>query len=95
MDPIWSAVLNADLLVFAYPVYALRAPASIKSRSTTSVYTGWYTAPPGAVPKTAVIITNSVGAPNGSAQRDVKTSLTWMGVSRIYTCGAGMMGDIF
>ena len=30
-DPIWQAFLRADLLVFAYPVYALRAPASVKS----------------------------------------------------------------
>jgi hypothetical protein len=45
--------------------------------------------------KTAVVITNSVGAPNGAAQRDVKTSMTWMGVSRVLTCGAGLMGDIF
>ncbi|MDD2302331.1 MAG: hypothetical protein PHG30_07215 [Eubacteriales bacterium] len=42
----------------------------------------------------AVIITNSVGAPNGSAQKDVRTSMAWMGVSKIYTCGAPMMGDI-
>ena len=96
MQPIWSAVLNADLLVFAYPVYALRAPASIKSLlDHFCVHWMVHRPAPELFQKTAVIITNSVGAPNGSAQKDVKTSLTWMGVSRIYTCGAGMMGDIF
>ncbi|MEM1485098.1 NAD(P)H-dependent oxidoreductase [Oscillospiraceae bacterium PP1C4] len=93
---IWTAVLDADLLVFAYPVYALRAPASIKSL-LDHFCVHWMVHRPDAemFKKTAVIITNSVGAPNGSAQKDVKTSLSWMGVSKIHTCGAGMMGDIF
>lgn len=94
--PIWDALLEADMLVFAYPVYALRAPASIKSL-LDHLCVHWMVHRP--VPiffeKTAVILTNSVGAPNGSAQKDVKTSLNWMGISRVYTCGAPMMGDIF
>ncbi|NCA66569.1 MAG: flavodoxin family protein [Clostridia bacterium] len=94
--PIWQAILNADLVVFAYPVYALRAPASIKSL-LDHICVHWmvHRPDPRIFIKTAVIITNSVGAPNGSAQKDVKTSLTWMGMSNIFTCGAGMMGDIF
>ena len=31
VSPIWNSILSAYLIVFAYPVYALRAPASIKS----------------------------------------------------------------
>lgn len=93
---IWNAVLDADLLVFAYPVYALRAPASIKSvLDHFCVHWMVHRPDPKIFEKTAVIITNSVGAPNGSAQKDVKTSMLWMGVSNIYSCGAGMMGDIF
>lgn len=96
MEPIWSAVMSSELLVFAYPVYALRAPASIKSLlDHMCVHWTVHRPEPEMFKKTAVIITNSVGAPNGSAQKDVKTSLNWMGVSRVYTCGAGMMGDIF
>ena len=96
MEPIWSAIMAADLLVFAYPVYALRAPASVKSLlDHMCVHWTVHRPEPAFFSKTAVIITNSVGAPNGSAQKDVKTSLQWMGLSRIYTCGAGMMGDIF
>lgn len=94
--PIWKAILDADLLVFAYPVYALRAPASIKSLlDHLCVYWMVHRPEPKFFRKTAVIITNSVGAPNGSAQKDVKTALNWMGLSRIYLCGAPMMGDIF
>lgn len=94
-SPIWNALLEADLLVFAYPVYALRVPGSIKSLlDHLCVHWMVHRPEPAFFEKTAVIITNSVGAPNGSAQKDVKTSLTWMGLSRIYTCGAPMMGDI-
>ncbi|MGM9550131.1 MAG: flavodoxin family protein [Faecousia sp.] len=96
MTPVWNAIMEADLLVFAYPVYALRAPASIKSLlDHMCVHWLVHRPEPEFFTKTAVILTNSVGAPNGSAQKDVKTSLQWMGLSKIYTCGAGMMGDIF
>lgn len=94
-QPIWNAFLGADLLVFAYPVYALRAPASIKSLlDHFCVYWMVHRPDPKIFKKTAVIITNSIGAPNGSAQKDVKTSMSWMGISKVHTCGAGMMGDI-
>lgn len=94
--PIWEAMLAADLLVFAYPVYALRVPASIKSLlDHLCVHWMVHRPEPAFFEKTAVIITNSVGAPNGAAQKDVKTSLNWMGLSRIYVCGVPMMGDIF
>lgn len=96
MKPIWNAFLKADLLVFAYPVYALRAPASVKSLlDHFCVHWMVHRPDPKMFEKTAVILTNSVGAPNGSAQKDVKTSMSWMGVSKVYTCGVGMMGDIF
>lgn len=95
MVPIWNAILTADVLVFVYPVYALRVPASIKSL-LDHLCVHWMVHRPDAklFKKTAVIITNSSGAPNGSAQKDVKTSLLWMGVSRIYQCGVGLMGDV-
>lgn len=94
--PVWEAMLGADVLVFAYPVYALRAPASVKSLlDHLCVHWMVHRPEPAFFEKTAVIITNSVGAPNGAAQRDVKTSLNWMGLSHVYTCGAPMMGDIF
>lgn len=94
-SPVWNAMLLADVIVFAYPVYALRAPGSIKTLlDHFCVHWLVHRPEPGFFEKTAVIITNSVGAPNGSAQKDVKTSLNWLGVSRIYTCGMPMMGDI-
>lgn len=96
MAPVWDAMLWADLLVFAYPVYALRAPAAVKSL-LDHLCVRWLVHRPeeGMFGKTAVIITNSVGAPNDAAQKDVRTSLNWMGLSRVYASGMGMMGDIF
>lgn len=93
--PVWEAMMTADVIVFAYPVYVMRAPAAIKSL-LDHLATRWmvHRPEPAMFKKTAVIITNSVGAPNGSAQKDAKTSLNWMGVSRVFTCGMGMMGDI-
>ena len=93
--PVWQAFLEADLIVFAYPIYALRAPASIKSLlDHFCVHWMVHRPEPVMFEKTAVIITNSIGAPNGTAQRDVATSLAWMGVSKIHCCGAGLMGQI-
>lgn len=93
--PIWDAMMAADVLVFAYPVYVMRAPAPVKSL-LDHLGVRWvvHRPEPAMFSKTAVIITNSIGAPNGAAQRDVKTSLNWMGVSRVYTFGMGMMGDV-
>ena len=31
VEPIWNAMLEADLIVFAYPVYVLRTPGHVKS----------------------------------------------------------------
>lgn len=44
--------------------------------------------------KTAVIHTQSIGAPNGAAQKDVATSLQWLGISNIRKIGFGMMEGV-
>lgn len=93
--PIWNAIIKSDLIVFAMPVYALRAPAQIKSlldhfcchwmvhRPEKEMFT-----------KRAVILTNSIGASNKSAQKDVSTSLNWMGVSDVRCLGFGLMEGV-
>jgi NAD(P)H-dependent FMN reductase len=93
--PIWNAIIAADLIVFAYPVYVLRAPGQVKAlldhyavhwmvhRPKEEMYT-----------KHVAILTNSVGAPNGSAQKDVATSMSWLGVSRIKKLGFGLMEGV-
>lgn len=92
---IWEAMLNADLLVFAYPVYALRAPASIKNL-LDHLCVHWMVHRPDKrmFNKRAVILTNSIGAPNSKAQKDVKTSLNWLGVSSVRSLGFGLMEGV-
>lgn len=93
--PIWQAILDADLLVFAYPVYALRTTGQMKTL-LDHFCCHWMVHRPNArmFTKRAVILTQSIGAPNGAAQRDVATSLRWMGVSDIRKLGFGLMEGI-
>lgn len=93
--PIWNAILDADLLVFAYPVYVLRAQGQMKTL-LDHFACHWMVHRPDSkmFNKRAVIITQSIGSPNNSAQKDVATSLTWMGVSDIKKIGFGTFGEI-
>ena len=93
--PIWNAMIETDLLVFAAPVYVMRTPGQMKAlldhfgchRMVHRLEAAMFT-------KRAVIITNSIGAPNTAAQKDIATSLTWLGVSHIRTFGVGLMEGV-
>lgn len=93
--PIWNKILDADLLVFAYPVYVLRTPGQVKAL-LDHFGCHWMVHRPDRkmFDKRAVILTQSIGAPNGAAQKDVSTSLTWLGVSDIKRFGFGTMGSV-
>lgn len=93
--PIWNAMLDADLLLFAYPVYALRTTGQMKVL-LDHFCCHWMVHRPDQkmFHKRAVILTQSIGAPNGAAQKDVATSLTWLGVSDIRKFSFGTMGVI-
>lgn len=94
--PIWNAMLTADVIVFAYPVYVMRAPGQIKTlldhfachymvhRPKVKMFT-----------KSAVILTQSIGAPNGAAQKDVATTLSWLGISDVKKVGFGLIDSIY
>ena len=74
--PVWAAMRAADLIVFAYPVYCLRTTGHVKN-FLDHLGVHWFAPRPDPVmfDKTAVILTQSIGAPNGAAQKDVATSL--------------------
>ncbi len=93
--PIWNAMLAADLLVFAYPVYVMRAPGQVKAL-LDHFGCHWMVHRPDKrmFNKRAVILTQSIGAPNGAAQKDVSTSLNWLGVSDVRTLGFGLMEGV-
>ena len=93
--PIWNAALAADLLVFAYPVYALRAPAQMKALLDHLCVHWMVHRPDGRMfTKRTVILTDSIGAPNGPAQQDVATSLRWLGVSDVRRLGFGLIEGV-
>ena len=92
---IWKVILQADLLVFAAPVYALRTPAQMKALLDHFCCHWMVHRPDKAMfTKRAVILTNSIGAPNSSAQKDIATSLKWMGVSDVHRLGFGLMDGV-
>ncbi|WP_040195927.1 flavodoxin family protein [Candidatus Soleaferrea massiliensis] len=93
--PIWNSMLESDLLVFVYPVYALRTTGQMKAL-LDHLCCHWMVHRPDRAmfSKRAVILTQSIGAPNTAAQKDVKTSLKWMGVSSVKCLGFGLMEGI-
>lgn len=98
VNPIWQAMLEADLIVFAYPVNALRAPGHIKSL-LDHLANHWFLhrPDPRMFNKTAVIITKSqsIGISSRAAQKDVRASLNWLGIPRVKGIAFGMLGDMF
>ena len=95
VTPIWNAVIESDLIVFSMPVYVLRAPAQVKSLLDHFACHWMAHRPDKAMfTKRAAILTNSIGASNKAAQKDVDTSLSWMGVSDIKTLGFGLMEGV-
>jgi NAD(P)H-dependent FMN reductase len=96
VTPLWQAMLRADLLVFSYPVYALRAPAQVKAL-LDHLCVHWFVhrPEPALFPKRAVIITQAIGFFYSAALRDVKTSLTWLGVSDVRTAGFGLLEGVY
>jgi multimeric flavodoxin WrbA len=93
--PIWEAMLSADLLIFASPVYALRTTGQMKTL-LDHLCSHWMAHRPDErmFYKKAVILTNAIGPMNGGAQRDIATSLTWLGVSDIKKFGVGLMEGV-
>ena len=93
--PIWEAILNADLLVFTSPIYALRTTGQMKSL-LDHFCVHWMVHRPDErmFDKTAVILTNAVGAFTGGAQKDIGTSLSWLGISKIRKSGIGLIEGV-
>ncbi len=93
--PIWKAILEADLLVFTSPVYALRVSGQMKAL-LDHLCCHWIVHRPERemITKRSVILTNSIGASNRAAQKEIKDSLNWMGVSSVKCLGFGLMEGI-
>ena len=97
VSPIWSSMLDADLIVITAPVYGLGIPAGLKALlDHLCVHWMVHRPNPAMFSKNAVIMTNCIGAPfmAKSAQRDIFNALSWMGVSKIRRLGIGLLEGV-
>jgi len=96
VNKIWISMLESDLIVFTSPVYALRTTAQMKSL-LDHLCVHWMVHRPheSMFYKKAVILTNAVGFFNGGAQKDISTSLMWLGVSHIRKLGFALAESVF
>ena len=89
-------ILAADLLVLASPVYVFHATAAMKNMLDHLAFQWMVHRPAAAMfSKRAVIITQSVGAGQRSAVKDMRDSLSWWGISQIGVFKMPLMEDIF
>ena len=97
VNVIKQAIIHCDLLVMAYPTYVFHTTGAVKALLDHLGHMWIVHRPEGAMfGKRAVIITQCLGAGSSSAIKDVKDSLCWWGISKIYSFkGAIMDSSIF
>ncbi len=88
LKPITEAVEEADLLIFTAPVYVYHVPGQMKAFLDHFGYR-WMPHQPsaGMFKKQALLISTAAGAGTKSALKDLKDSMTFWGVARIYSFG--------
>lgn len=97
VEPIWRAIMEADLLVLTSPCYGLGITAGLKALlDHFCVHWMVHRPEPKMFAKSAVILTNCVGASflARGAQRDAVNALSWMGVSRINRLAIGLLEGV-
>ena len=95
--PIWNAMVEADLIAFAAPIYAFGIPASLKALLDRFAVRWMVHRPePRMFSKRAVIMTNSIGPGfmAKASQSDVVKALSWMGVSKVKRLGIGLLEGV-
>ncbi len=95
IQKIEKALLEADLLVFTSPSYVMHPTGAMKAMLDHFGYR-WMPHRPAKemFGKRAVIITQALGAGEGSTAKDIKDSLSWWGISYIKICKFKLMGDV-
>ncbi len=95
VQKIETAMLEADLLVFAYPVYVYHTTGAMKTMLDHFGYRWMVHRPDKRMfGKRAVIITQCIGGGGSSAAKDVKDSLSWWGVSYVKICRFKLMSHV-
>ena len=95
VQKIEKALLEADLLVFTSPSYVMHPTGAMKALLDHFGYR-WMPHRPAKemFGKRALIITQALGAGEGSTAKDIKDSLSWWGISYIRIAKFKLMGDI-
>lgn len=91
LKPILDSMLEADLLIFTAPVYVYHVPGQVKAFLDHFGYQ-WMAHQPRKemFAKQALLISTAAGAGTRSALRDLKDSMTFWGIARIYTFGRNL-----
>lgn len=88
LRPMVEAMLEAELLIFTAPVYVYHVPGQLKALLDHFGYQWMAHQPrPEMFKKRALVISTAAGAGTRSAMKDLKDSLTFWGVARIYAFG--------
>jgi len=91
VTPIWENILQADLLVFTSPTYAMHVTAQMKALLDHLAAKFMAHSPDKPMfSKHAVIITNAIGAGMGKTASAIKDSLDFWGVARTYVIKQGL-----
>ena len=95
VQKIEKAMLEADLLVFTSPSYVMHTTGAMKALLDHFGYR-WMPHRPlkEMFGKRALIITQALGAGEGSTAKDIKDSLSWWGISYIKTCSFKLFSEI-
>jgi hypothetical protein len=97
VKPIWSDMMEADLIVMTSPVYGLGISGALKSL-LDHLCVHWMVHRPKAImfSKRGVVLTNCIG-PSFMArksQRDAVNALSWLGISKIERVGIGLLEGV-
>ncbi len=90
-----KALKEADLIVMASPAYVFHTTGAMKAMLDHLAYR-WMPHRPSKemFTKRAVVITQALGAGEKSAAKDIKDSLSWWGISEIYSTSFKLMSDV-
>jgi len=91
VEPIHRAIVDADVVVFTTPVYAMRASGQMKALLDHFSYLFMTHRPePAMFSKIAVIISTGAGGGTRGAMKDIAVSLKFWGMAKIYQYGAAV-----
>ncbi|MCX7772482.1 MAG: flavodoxin family protein [Clostridia bacterium] len=86
VQPIVTAMLEADAFIMSSPVYALQLSAQLKSLLDHTAYC-YIVHRPRFYSKKALVVSTTTGAGTGNVLKYVKQCLTFWGVNKVYTYG--------